>query len=244
MIIRHLLFPRNNENMMKLLMLTVPVLLASLFCACSLDTRTKNSSITNFTDGDGGWTNDGIIWKVEKQNGNPNEHLHGDSIRPGIDSFGYRITNDSNSGFIGDLTRYGKFKISIDIKIISQMFFLREVPRNLIVELRDYDQPNGNYGYTSVWYKLGEVSKERNKTWTTYSVTIENPFLDSLPAGWGVYGDENDENIPVFPTGRTFHNVLQGIDEISFSTFEPGYFYGDTFFFNIRFDNIKFQSVD
>ena len=76
----------------------------------------------------------------------------------------------------------------------------------------------------------------------TLGVTIDDPTATALPAGWGGYGAEDPVTFePVLPAGRTFASVLASVDEIRFTTYEPGYFFGFTNF-DLRFDNIVVAS--
>jgi hypothetical protein len=69
-------------------------------------------------------------------------------------------------------------------------------------------------------------------------VNIDNPSSATLPAGWGGYGAEDPVTFePELPADRTFASVLASVDEIRFTTYVPGYFYGFTNF-DLRFDNI------
>ena len=42
----------------------------------------------------------------------------------------------------------------------------------------------------------------------------------------------------MLPDGATFASVLAGVDEFRLTSFQPGYFYGDTGF-NVRVDNLS-----
>jgi len=59
-------------------------------------------------------------------------------------------------------------------------------------------------------------------------VDIADPSSAALPAG---YGDEDPVTFdPILPADRTFASVLQGVDEIHFTTFVPGFCFGFTNF--------------
>jgi hypothetical protein len=193
---------------------------------------------TTFDNGLEGWSISGRT-DINPTGGNPGANLHGVLI----DVFGADIRNNTNDAFLGDLSRYGMLELSIDIQVNSINFFGQEVPRDLVVELRDYTNNNG-YPWTSVYYNLGTLQavSEGNDGWVTYSVIIEDPFAVGLPDGWGGYGDETPLGDPILPAGRTFASVLASVDEISFTTFVPGFFFGFTNF-DIQVDNIAIRTV-
>jgi hypothetical protein len=193
---------------------------------------------TTFDNGLEGWSISGRT-DINPTGGNPGANLHGVLI----DVFGADIRNNTNDAFLGDLSRYGTFELSIDIQVNSINFFGQEVSRDLVVELRDYTNSNG-YPWTSVYYNLGilQAASEGQDGWMTYSVIIEDPSAAGLPAGWGGYGDETPLGDPILPADRTFASVLASVDEISFTTFVPGFFFGFTNF-DIQVDNIAIRTV-
>ena len=110
-----------------------------------------------------------------------------------------------------------------------------EVSRNLIVEFRSHALAQGDYPYTSVWFNLGPIAASQD--WATLQVTFA-PASTELPAGWGGYGAEDPETAePMLPEGITFADVMASVDELAFTTYEPGFFYGFTDF-DVRYDNI------
>lgn len=193
---------------------------------------------TTFDNGLEGWSISGRT-DINPVGGNPGANLHGVLL----DVFGADIRNNTNDAFLGDLSRYGTFELSVDIQVNSISFFGQEVSRDLVVELRDYTNSNG-YPWTSVYYNLGtlQAASEGNDGWMTYSVIIEDPFAVGLPNGWGGYGDETPLGDPILPADRTFGSVLASVDEISFTTFVPGFFFGFTNF-DIQVDNIAIRTV-
>lgn len=197
-------------------------------------------SVTTFDNGLEGWSISGRT-DINPNGGNPGANLHGVLI----DVFGADIRNNTNEAFLGDLTRYGPaIELSIDIQVNSITFGPgNEVPRDLVVELRDYTNSNG-LPWTSVYYHLGtlQAATERQDGWMTYSVIIDDPFAVGLPEGWGGYGDETPLGEPILPGDRTFTSVLQSVDEIAFTTFVPGFFFGFTNF-DMQVDNISIRAV-
>ncbi len=206
--------------------------------AAGLASAALADTTTTFDNGLEGWSISGRT-DINPTGGNPGANLHGVLI----DVFGADIRNNTNDAFLGDLSRYGTFELSIDIQVNSINFFGQEVPRDLVVELRDYTNSNG-LPWTSVYYNLGtlQAASEGQDGWMTYSVIIEDPFAADLPAGWGGYGDETPLGDPILPADRTFASVLASVDEISFTTFVPGFFFGFTNF-DIQVDNISIRTV-
>lgn len=200
---------------------------------------------TDFSAGNNGWgvffDNDGVLGDfIRPTGGNPNEHLQFIMV----ETFGVSLRNDSNADVLGDYSRFGgAVHLGLDVKVesIFYPFGAGEVPRNLVVELMDYNPAGSDYPWTSVWYDLGEISSF-DPGWRSLGVTIADPTSATLPAGWGGYGAEDPNTYePMLPADRTFASVLASVDEIRFTTYVPGYFYGFTNF-DVRFDNIVVAS--
>jgi hypothetical protein len=148
------------------------------------------------------------------------------------ETFGLNWVTRTNQAFVGDYSKARSVTLGIDVRATSITFEGIEVRRHLVVELRDYHNPYGNMPYTSVWYDLGEFGADK-PGWQHMSVTIPDTTSDALPRGWGGYGSGEVS----LPPGRTFANVLSHIDEVAFTTYVPGYFYGFTNF-DVEVDNI------
>jgi hypothetical protein len=208
------------------------------FVAAGLGSSALGDTTTTFDNGLEGWSVSGRT-DINPTGGNPGANLNGLLI----DVFGADIRNNTNDAFLGDLSRYGTFELSIDIQVNSITFGDQQVPRDLVVELRDYTNTNG-LPWTSVYFHLGTLSaiEEGLDGWVTYSVVIDDPFAADLPEGWGGYGDESPFGDPILPADRTFASVLSSVDEISFTTFVPGFFFGFTNF-DIQVDNVSIRSV-
>jgi len=193
---------------------------------------------TTFDQGLEGWSISGRT-TIDAAGGNPGANLHGILV----DVFGADTRNRTNTDFLGDYNRFGgSIELSIDIKVNSIDFFGSPVPRELVVDLRDFENPNG-LPWTSAWYSLGELDSTINNQWTTYSIIIEDTASLELPTGWGGSGDEDPNTFePILPEGRTFASVLESIDEITFTTFVPGFFFGFTNF-DIQVDNITIRAI-
>jgi hypothetical protein len=133
-------------------------------------------------------------------------------------------------------------EIGLDVKTLAVTFFGAPVTRDLIVELRDYDNAPEGMPWVSVWAKVGTLDASV-AGWSTMSVTISDTTATVLPAGWGGYGAEDPVTYePTLPAGRTFASVLAGVDAIAFTTYVPGYFYGETAF-DVIVDNLFVRAV-
>lgn len=198
-----------------------------------------NAHVVTFSSGTEGWvgpTGPGGVTYIDASDGNP-----APSFRTVFNNFGIEFSNDANPVFLGDYTATPVVALGVDVRSRLVSFFGTPVTRNLILELRDYDNPPAFYPYVSVWYILGQI--RTGQPWTPFDVTIADTSATTLPAGWGGYGAEDPNTYePMLPPDRTFASVLAGIDEISISTYEPGYFYGFTDF-DVALDNIRISRV-
>jgi hypothetical protein len=196
-----------------------------------------SASFVSFDEGNEGWVLNG--WDVpDAAGGNPGSRLHWNDF---IDNFGMEARTDSNAEFIGDFTEKGPVTISIDFRVDYIRFFGIDVTRELTLQLRDYDSFNGA-DPASVWINLGLLPSQQDG-WVTFSADITDVFSSSLPAGWNGAGAEDPNTFePILPMGRTWTNVLQGVDEVAFSTFVPGFFFGFTNF-NLSIDNVRIEAI-
>lgn len=194
--------------------------------------------VTTFDNGTEGWSISGRD-SIRADGGNGGANMHGQLV----DVFGADIRNNTNADYLGDLSRYGSsIELSIDVKINSLDFFGQQVPREFVLELRDYDNDNG-YPWTSVWVSLGGISQATTGDWTTFTAIIDDTSAPGLPSGWGGTGAEDPDTFePVLPYGRTFQSVISSVDELAFTTFVPGFFFGFTNF-DMQVDNIAIRTV-
>jgi hypothetical protein len=192
-------------------------------------------TVVTFDKGPEGWSINGFD-EPTPTGGNPGARLHWDDF---IDNFWVELRNDSNPAFIGDYTARGPVTLSVDVQVNYIRFFGTDVSRDLVLELRDYDNA-GKYPWVSVWTVLGNL--EGGMDWTTFSATIKDPNSEELPDGWGGTGDENEFGEPRLPANRSFRDVLESVDQIVFTTATPGYFYGFTNF-NLSVDNVSVLPV-
>jgi len=203
---------------------------AGLLCSILSSVPAAADTIVTFDAGAEGWSGVGA---VEGAGGNPGANFH--MVNP--DTFGMTLTNSTNAEFVFDYTTVSSATLNVDVQVDDISFFGSPVPRPWLVELRDYDAPPAGYPYVSVWYKFTDISAASTGSWTTFGVTIADTSAAGLPPGWGGTGAETGVGEPILPPGRTFASVLAGVDEVAFTTFEPGFFFGFTAF-DMRVDNI------
>ena len=205
----------------------------TMLCALSIaalpalaDSTTIN---TNFTDGANGWVGpsgfdgQGGGTTIVPRGGN-DAHF----MQTVFNDFGVTFRNNTNADYLGDYTTADLITISIDVRVDNLNFFGQDVSRPWLVELRDVDGAQGGYPYNSVWFLFDNISQANNSEWMTYSVSFD-PNSTDLPAGWGGYGAEDPNTFePILPDGVTFSDVLSGVDEMAFTTLQPGFFFSFT----------------
>jgi hypothetical protein len=193
---------------------------------------------TDFSDGLQGWNSgpayDGTqgAWIDSSLSTSPVLH----TVNPL--GFGMSWSNTTNPAFTGNFGTVPSMTISIDVLANSITYLGSEVTRQLVIEMRDYDNPYKDMPYTSVWYSLGAIGAGMG--WRHLSVTIDDTGSAVLPGGWGGYGidDTETDGVPGLPPGRSFADVLASVDELVFSTYVPGYFYGYASY-DIAVDNMS-----
>lgn len=212
-----------------------------------------------------GWTAQPDCESIETTDGNPDAHwnfANTDCEGTWEPRSTFRAFNFMNPNWNGDYTAKGAFEISVDVKVneFARCGFFGCVPaldRKIIMELIDYDNPytdpdtGHTWPWTAVIYDMGYVPLEDfnwdwwNPEWTwleeftTYSVKVSDPNSTELPEGWYGFGGPEVDWAPALPPGRTFADVLAGVDEIQFHSYEPGWFYSNDFLHDIDFDNIR-----
>lgn len=198
----------------------------------------------DFSSGAGGW--EGINpWEpvpgwgtfIDPMLGNGAPALH--TRVP--DSFMVHWSNQT-AAVTGNYTSVPSVTIALDVNAISiiNLFTGAEVSRDVVVELRDWDNTSGGLPYTSVWFNLGTISAGMG--WQHLAVNIADTSASALPTGWQGYGAETALGEPILPAGTSFADVLRGVDEMVFTTAVPGYFYGFTQF-DVALDNIQVTAV-
>ncbi|MFI4968639.1 MAG: hypothetical protein ACHP7D_00380 [Lysobacterales bacterium] len=207
--------------------------LAALAMAAPVAAQT---TVVTFDNGWEGWSGPGGTGgatTIEAAGGNPGMHAH-----TVFNDFGITFRTTSNPAFIGDFTQDGTVSAGIDIKVDAIAFDGVPVSRNLLVDFRSHALAQGGYPWTSVWHTL--TLMQAGPDWATYAVTF-TPGSQDMPAGWGGYGAEDPVTAePMLPPGVTFADVMAQVDELAFTTLEPGYFYGFTDF-DVRVDNIRIE---
>jgi hypothetical protein len=209
-----------------------------IFTAVSAMASATPGATVDFSNGQQGWTAgpdyDGTqgTWIDTSQGTSPALHL----VNP--ETFGVTLRNDNNPAFIGNYGLSPSLTLGIDVLANSITYLGTEVSRHLVVELRDYDTNYHDMPYASVWYDLGIIGAGLG--WQHLSVTIDDTSASALPNGWGGFGGDDTETdgLPTLPPGLKFSDVLGGVDELVFTTYVPGYFYGWTAY-DVAFDNIS-----
>ena len=210
----------------------IPNVTASAEEACEL-------VVVTFDEGAEGWigpAGPGGGTVLEDEGGNPGANLH-----TVFNDFGITFRNTSNPEFVRDLAVYDEVTLGIDLEVENISFFGTPVTRPWLVEIRDFDNTPPGYPWVSVWYLFDDVGAGE---WTSWEVTITDPSMTELPAGWGGYGAEDPDTFaPILPADRTFSDVLAGADAIVFTTLQPGYFFGFTDF-DVRIDNVRIAACN
>lgn len=199
---------------------------ATLIALCAGSALAGDTTNTDFSNGAQGWSGPsgiGGATTIMPTGGN-----NGAYMRTVFNDFGITFRNNSNADYLGDYTTASEVTISIDVQVELINFFGQDTSRPWLLELRDFDTAQGGYPWTSVWFLFDDISQANNSDWTTYSVTFD-PSSTDLPAGWAGYGDEDPNTFePILPPGVTFADVASGVDEIVFTTLQPGFFFGFT----------------
>lgn len=217
----------------------LPIFVLATTAALGQAQQTVN---TDFESGTLGWTGPlgpGGATGVQPGIGNGG----GAGFQTIFNNFLVTFANGANSAYTGDYSQFDTVTLSVDVKVNLIEFFFSPVPRPWLVELRDYDLAQGGYPWTSVWFKFADISEATHGDWTTFSVTIDDPTASALPSGWRGYGADDPVTFePILPAGVTFADVLAGVDEVAFTTGEPGFFFGFTDF-DLVLDNIKIETT-
>ena len=215
-------------------------------------------TVVTFDNGTEGWAPGADCGTVIPDGGNPGAYWNVVSQECGsgtpILQGWFILANWTDPAFIGDYTAKGPVRISIDVNINDYTYYWFGSPveeyRQLVVEFVDYDNPytDPNTGYswpwTSVIYQAGYF-QNRNAGWKTFDIDIADPNATELPEGWvGFGGPEGPPYyLPQLPPGRTFADVMAGVDEIQIHNIEPGYFYDLGFVYDVDFDNITIREL-
>ncbi len=164
---------------------------------------------------------------------------------PFLDFFGVTLSTDQTStGLIGDLSgRTQPTRVTFDaVTFAFQSFDGNDIDpssRPLTLQLIDSGDPMDFTDDVSVWV-LGDPIPTQRAGWRSYEFTIP-PAQATLPTGWGGTGDEDPVTFePRLPPGRTYASVLASVDRVQITTFQPGFFYGFSFW-EMGFDNARVE---
>jgi len=213
-----------------------PILLGLTLAAAPLSAQ--DAPVVGFDDGAQGWSINGQD-VITPTGGNPAEFIRWPDP---VDTFGISARTSTNAAFLGDYTAKGEVTLGLDVRVNFIQFFGSPVPRELVVVLFD-DDPFGAAPPAQVWASLGVLSGT-GMPWTRFEAEVTDVFSDTLPAGWNGAGDEDPDTFePILPAGRTWTNVLQGVDRVEFTTFVPGFFFGFTNF-DVGVDNVSIVAAE
>lgn len=206
--------------------------LFALACCILADVAWAQTTVVSFDNGAQGW----LGGTVENSGGNPGAAMHIQTI-----DFGMTLANGTNNAFIGNLAANDSLSIGLDVKADSISQGGDEFTRNLLVEFRSHALAPTGYPWASVWYVFGPIQADTQ--WSSFDATVDNPASTVMPPGWGGYGAEDPVTFePMLPPGVTFADVMANVDEVAFTTLQPGYFYIDLFF-NVRMDNLRISRI-
>ncbi len=212
------------------------VALSALMLASVSPAGEPNQAAVTFGNGAEGWSLLGYD-TVTATGGNPAHRIFWNNF---VDNFGMSARNETHTAFIGDYTQKGPVTLSIDFQVNFIQFFGSPVSRELVVILYDDDSYNGAPP-AQVWKSLGTLTNAM--PWKSFSTTVPDVNSAQLPPSWRGAGAEHPVTYePILPAGRTWTNVLQGVDRIEFTTYVPGYFYGFTNF-SLSIDNVSIQPI-
>lgn len=203
---------------------------------CGLVAPAMATAHVAHVDFESGWQNwNGTGTQHVPTGGNPGGHLHTQ-----FTNFGTTYWTDSHQDFLGDYREFDSVTLSIDVKVNEINFFGSPVSRNLILDLRSLTHGQGGYNYSSVWYNLGTI--EGGMDWTTFSITFD-PNAADMPAGWGGTGDEDPDTFePKLPDNLSWGDIMGSVEEVAFTTLEPGWVYSINTYFDLQIDNIRIEA--
>ncbi|MEZ5979569.1 MAG: hypothetical protein R3F34_15330 [Planctomycetota bacterium] len=207
--------------------------LALLLASGLAHAQVQNNATVTFDNGPEGWSINGLA-TVSASGGAPGSCIHWNDP---VDTFGIAARTSTHPAFVGDYTLKGDVALRIGFQVDYIQFFATPVPRDLVVILYDDDAYDGAPP-AAVWKHLGTL-QGGGMPWTNFTARVEDVLSDALPAGWEGAGDEDPVTFePILPAGRTYANVLRGVDRVEFTTYVPGFFYGFTHF-DVRIDNVR-----
>jgi hypothetical protein len=199
----------------------------------------------DFEVGDGnGWLANGVPTIFDFDEGNPGKYMG----VPYLDFWGVSLRHENPAALgVGDLTQHRTVTLSVDVRVFQLRNFFEEDMNPawfpFTLQLVDIGDPENFEDNASVYF-TGAGLPQVADGWATFTWTIEDTGATELPPGWGGTGAEDPVDFhPILPPGRTFTDVLASIDEIYFTTMQPGYFYGASYW-EMGFDNVLITAVD
>jgi len=198
------------------------------------------SHVTDFSNGAEDWQGRlgpslvGSTW-VDADEGFDAPVLH--SIYNDFFRVGLRIST-VNPAFVGDYTQFSSVTISLDINAlhVENLSDKVEGPKDLYLDLLDYDHPADGYDASIVSVKVGALDPDAD--WQHLSVTIPVAGSVGLPPGWSATASNGESTLA---TGLTFQQLLSGVDQIAFrTTGTPG---SPVFAYEVLLDNISIQAT-
>ena len=215
--------------------------IAGALLSCSALAITPGSStLVDFTDGTADWYGRvGVpaagttTWDTSLGNSAPSLHTkYNDFLKVGL-----RYYTDSST-FTGDFTQAQSITLSLDVNPIRMEGGANgtAVPKDIYLDLIDYDHPADGYDSSIVSFKLATLTEGTG--WQTLSVTLNATGSATLPDGWTAV-DAN--GAPTMASDLTFAQLLSGVDEIAFRI--PPTRQGGALTYDVAVDNLSISSV-
>jgi hypothetical protein len=163
-------------------------------------------------------------------------------LRTQFNNFGIDFYNNTNAAFLGDYTAYQEVTISVDLRIDQIGFDGLGITRPFLLELRNSTLGDDGYPWASAYVLFDWYGADSFDGFITLSATFD-PNSTDLPVGWGGTGSFDPNTFAsTLPAGVTFADVLSNVDEISFNTILPDFFF--TFDdYDMTLDNISITRV-
>ncbi|WP_077032598.1 hypothetical protein [Pelomonas sp. KK5] len=199
-----------------------------------------HSTLVDFSDGTDEWFGRvGVpaagttTWDNALGNSAPSLHtVYNDFLKVGL-----RYYTDS-SLFTGDYTQAQSVTLSLDVNPIRMAVGATgaAVPKDIYLDLIDYDHPADGFDSSFVSFKLGTLTA--GSGWQNLSVTLSSTGSATLPDGWTAVDASGN---PTMASDLTFAQLLSGVDEIAFRI--PGTRSGSALSYDVAVDNISISSV-
>ena len=224
---------------MKLAYLLAGIVGAVISCNAAA-IKPGHSTLVDFSDGADDWVgrvgvpaSGTTTWDTSMGNAAPALHtVYNDFLKVGL-----RYYTD-NSVFTGDYTQAQSITLSLDVDPINMAVGSTgaAVPKDIYLDLIDYDHPADGFDSSFVSFKLGTLTAGTG--WQNLSVTLNATGSATLPDGWTAV-DANGN--PTMASDLTFAQLLSGVDEIAFRI--PPTRSGGALAYDVAVDNISISSV-